>query len=144
MPRYRLARAARQPREVSARAALDRLAPEDIYRQLDWLRDEWEGDEYEIARKLTRLRRTLEHLPARYYERTHAPLETLARARIANGVPWRGALLELGALVSEWDRSRPPLLECEVCGIGVRGHPALANHYEIVHPDDAIPAVPSA
>lgn len=128
---------------MSASAALDRLSPQDIYRQLDWLRDEWECDEYEFTRKLQRLQRTFGHLPSRYYERTAAPMKVLARARIVNGVPWRGALLELGALVSEWDRSRPPVLDCEVCGVALRGHPALANHYDIVHPDHAVPAVPS-
>lgn len=128
---------------MSARAPLDRLAPQDIYRQLDWIRDEWACDEYEFAHKLARLRRTFEQLPSRYYERTREPLVVLVRARIVNGVPWQAALLELGALVSEWDHSRPPVLDCEVCGVALRGHPALANHYDIVHPEHAPAKVPS-
>jgi hypothetical protein len=129
---------------VTAHAALDRLAPQDFYRQLDWIRDGWNGDEDVMARKLSRLRRTFEHLPTRYYEQSTAPLEVLARARIANDVPWQSALRQLVDIVNEWDSSRPPILDCEVCGIAVRGHPALSNHYMIVHPEHARPLVPSA
>ena len=124
--------------------ALERLSPRDFYRQLDWIKNEWAEDEHDMARKLDRLRQTFEHLPSRYYERSLPHLAVLARARVVNGVPWKDALLDLRALVSEWDRCRPPQLDCEVCGITVRGHPALTNHYDIVHPEHAPPAVPSA
>jgi len=128
---------------VTAQAPLDRLAPEDFYRQLDHVRDDWDADEWRIARKLTKLRRLYEQLPLRYWDRAQPLLGVLVRARIANGQPWQAALLQLRAVVSEWDRARPPLLDCEICGVPLRGHPALANHYEIVHPLEAVPAVPS-
>jgi hypothetical protein len=128
---------------MSGRATLERLSPRDFYRQLDWVRDEWGGDEYKMAQKLTRLRRTYEQLPSRYYERAVVELAIVSRARVVNGVPWQLALRQLADIVGDWDRCRPPQLDCEVCGIAVRGHPALANHYEIVHPEHAVPAVPS-
>ena len=117
--------------------ALDRLTAHDFYRQLDWLRDEWGDDEVKVARKILRLEQTCAQLPAAYYERTHAPIALIKRARIVNGVDWRGALLALGGIVSDWERSRPALIACPDCGATVRAGAGLANHRYIFH--DASP-----
>jgi hypothetical protein len=127
----RVARA--NKRRHSVVQVLDRLSPRDIYRQLDWLRDEWSGDEVEVARKLVRLRRMFEHLPARYYERATGPLEELAHARLVSGGDYSTPLRQLAELASEWDRSRPPLLTCECCGLTVRGHQILKQHLWAIH-----------
>jgi hypothetical protein len=122
-----------EARVVPALAPLDRLSAKNFYERLDWLREDWGKDETYIAKRLVTLRRMFEHLPSRYYERALPLLGVLARARIVNGEPWKAALLELRRLVSEWDNQRPALLECEVCGIEVRGHPAMKNHLMLVH-----------
>jgi hypothetical protein len=123
----------RELRPMSARAPLDRITPRDFYRQIDWLRDEWNDDELQVARKLCRLRRLFEHLPTQFWQRAQVQLAVVSRARIANGVPWDQALTELGAIVSEWDNTRPPQLECSECGLIVRGHRRLLNHRLSVH-----------
>jgi len=124
--------------------ALERLTARDFYRQLDWMRDEWPDDVERNAKKVVRLRQLFEQLPSRYYELAAPDLQYLALHidyPVATVAP---AMLRLQLLASEWNRGRPPLLECEACGVEVRGHPALANHYMIVHPEYAIPAVSSA
>jgi hypothetical protein len=123
--------------------ALERLSAQDFYRQLDWLRDEWADDVEKNAKKIVRLRKMFECLPARYYESALPHLKWLALHIDAEWDSAAGSAISLQLLVSDWNRNRPPLLECEACGIAVRGHPALANHYMIVHSDLAIPAVPS-
>jgi hypothetical protein len=115
--------------------ALDRLTAPDLYRQLDWLRDEWHQDEEKVARKILRLEQTFAHLPTRYYTQSLALLAVVKRARIVNGVDWRGAISELRRLANEWDKQRPPILACEVCGATMRGHATLANHFHIFHYD---------
>lgn len=84
----------------------DRLTPQDFYRQLDWIRDEWDCDEWEMAKKLLRLRRLCERLPDPYYAQTVPHLHALGWARVVNGLAWRGDLLELGRIVSEWGRRK--------------------------------------
>ena len=118
---------------------LERLSPHDLYRQIDWLRDEWTDDEETVTRKIGRLRRTLEHLPSRYYERSVPLVESLCRARLVRNSDYLQTLRALGELVSEWDRNRPPLLRCDVCGVNVRGRSALNQHRQLVHDlgDDA-------
>lgn len=118
---------------------LQRLSPQDLHRQIDWIRDEWDCDEEEMARKIVRLRRTLEHLPSRYYERSVPLIEQLCRARLVRDPVYQPALRSLNELVAEWDRNRPPLLECELCGVEIRGHDSMSSHLELVHDagDDA-------
>jgi hypothetical protein len=119
---------------VSVTAPLDRLAPPDFYKQLDWLRDEWETtDEYGVAMRLQRLRRTFEHLPTRYWREAEPLIDRLGRARLANGKPWHILIRQLADIVSAWDRARPPLLGCPECGVTLRGHPALSSHRYVVH-----------
>lgn len=118
---------------MPAQAPLDRLSPRDFYKQLDRLAEHWNEDEYEIAARLKRLRHTFEHLPDRYYDRAMPQLGVIARARIVNGVPWQDAIRELAAIVSDWNLSRPALLQCDECGLLVRGHRRLLNHRQLVH-----------
>jgi hypothetical protein len=119
---------------VTAQAPLDRIAPQDFYRQLDWVRDEWDSsDEWQMTAKLTRLHRHFEHLPSRYYEQAVPLLEQLGHARLVNGKPWRQTIRQLADIVSAWNRARPPLLECPECGHTLRGHPALKSHRYVVH-----------
>lgn len=84
----------------------DRLTPQDFYRQLDWIRDEWGCDEYEFARKLQRLRRLYDRLPDPYHARALPHLHALGWARIITGTGYHGALLGLRAIASEWGRSK--------------------------------------
>ena len=116
---------------------LDRLAPQDLHRQIDWLRDEWDDDELIVAKKLVRLRRLLEQLPSRYYERSVPHLEGLAHARLVRESNYYSHLRSLNELVEEWDRNRPPLLHCERCTISVRGHEAMRRHVELIHYGEA-------
>jgi hypothetical protein len=118
---------------MSAHAPLDRITPRDFYRQIDWIRNEWVDDEFRMAQKLCRLRRAFEHLPTKFWERAKVQLGIVARARIVNGVPWDQALTELGAIVTAWDNTRPPQIECETCGLIVRGHRRLLEHRSLVH-----------
>lgn len=119
---------------MSAQAPLDRLAPQDMYRLLDWLRDDWETcDEVDNARALTRLRRHFEHLPTPFWDRARPLLLELATSRLYKGRPWRQTIRSLSELVSEWERSRPPLLACPECELEVRGHRALEAHRYVVH-----------
>lgn len=112
---------------------LERLSPQDLYRQIDWLRDEWNDHEEVVAKKIVRLRRTLEHLPSRYYERSVPLVESLCRARLVRNADYLPTLRALGELVSEWDRNRPPLLTCEMCGVNVRGRDSMNRHLWLVH-----------
>jgi hypothetical protein len=119
---------------MTATAPLDRIEPADVYRQIDWLRDEWStNDEYQVAQKITRLRRTLEHLPSRYYELSLPLMNDLCGMRLRRDPPYQECLRRLVELVREWDRQRPPLLECPDCGIEIRGHRPLATHRSVVH-----------
>ena len=89
-----------------ARVPHDRLAPQDFYRQLDWIRDEWGCDEYEFARKLRRLRQTWRRLPAPFYQRGLPLLDELGRYRLLREPPYHCAVALLRQIVSEWGRSR--------------------------------------
>lgn len=110
------------------------MAPQDLYRILDWLRDEWNAaDEYVVVQRMLRLRRHFEHLPSRFWERARPLLEELGRGRLSRDFSYQEGIRSLSEIVSEWDRARPPLLSCEVCGIDIRGHYALKNHLLIVH-----------
>lgn len=121
-------------RGVSATAPLDRLSPADFYRQLDWIRDEWEStDEWAMSRKLSRLRSLYEHLPERHWKQAEQILTTLGLARLVRGSSYANALRQLADIVREWDRARPPLLDCPECGIQIRGHRPLATHRYVVH-----------
>ena len=113
--------------------AADRLSPRDFYRQLDWIRDEWSDDELQIAWKLHRLRRLLEQLPEPFYSQARPKLRELEQARIYAGRPWQQTLRTLADLIGEWNQARPALLECEVCGLEVRGRSRLAGHLELFH-----------
>lgn len=92
--------------QVFASVPHDRLAPKDLYRQLDWIRDEWSCDEYEFSRKLRRLRQTWRRLPAPFYQRGLPLLDELGRYRLVNDPPYRSALMVLGQIVSEWGRGK--------------------------------------
>jgi hypothetical protein len=118
---------------MSAHAPLDRLAPRDFYHQIDQIRANWTANEHAMSLQVIRLRRLFEHLPSPYCERAKAPLAVVARARIVNGLPWENALRELCAIVADWNSHRPPLLECDECGLIVRGHRRLLNHRVSVH-----------
>lgn len=119
---------------MSAQATRDRLAPQDLYRLLDWLRDEWDAvDEWYAAKRLQRLRRNFEHLPSRFWDRARPLIEELGRGRLSRDFPYQAKIRALSELVSEWERSRPPLLSCEVCGIEIRGHRSMFLHLATVH-----------
>jgi len=119
---------------VTATAPLDRLSPQDFYRLLDGLRDEWETlDEYVVARRLQNLRRMYEHLPTRFWTLAEPLLKDLGMARVANGRPWYATLRQLSEIVATWTRAQPPLLSCPECGHDVRGHQALETHRYVVH-----------
>lgn len=98
------------------------------------MRDKWdEYDEWKMSRMTRDVRRLLEHLPSRFYDRALLEVRTIESARIAEGKDWTGALARLRRIVGEWDRSRPPLLECPECELEVRGRNRLANHRLVVH-----------
>src|SRR5215469_15901405 len=88
----------------------DRIAPQDFYRQLDWIRDEWDDrDEYLMTKKLQRLERTFRRLPTTYYDRARPLIIDLGWCRVISDRPWRAILLELRAIVSDWGRTRRAL-----------------------------------
>lgn len=119
---------------MTAHAALDRIEPRDFYRQLDWIRDEWDAcSEPDMSRHLDTLRRTLEHLPSRYYEASRPIFEQLGYCRLMRDPPYHARILDLVDLIRQWDRERPPLLECPECGLTMRGHRSLATHRLVVH-----------
>jgi hypothetical protein len=118
-----------------------RLSPRDFYPRLDAIRDGWyqgEGSveaEHGMTRRLQELRRLLEQLPAAWWREARPLLERLGYLRLVRGQEYEDRIEDLQRLVSAWDSARPPMLECKVCGVALRGHSALANHYVIVHPD---------
>lgn len=119
---------------MSAQAPSARLAPQDFYRQLDWLRDEWgQGDVFTMMKKVTRLRRLYEHLPERYYTAAVDVLDRLKRYDDAPDTPYHERIRELVEIVRAWDQSRPPLHRCPECGIERRGHRDLRLHRSVVH-----------
>jgi hypothetical protein len=94
-------------RGMTAETRIDRLAPQDFYRQLDWIRDEWhDPDEYLFTRKLVRLERTYQRLPARYYEAAVPLIVDLGWDRVIAKRPWRSHLMQLRGIVSQWHRER--------------------------------------
>jgi hypothetical protein len=118
---------------MSAHAPLDRLAPRDFYRQIDLVRDNWQGDERAMSKRIMRLRQMFAHLPISYFQRAQPLIAEVAVARVAEGRQWQDALRGLAAIVTDWNRDRPPLLECPECGLLVRGHRRLLNHRLSVH-----------
>jgi len=115
--------------------ALERLSPPDFYVRLDRLRDEWPDDVERNGARVAKLRRLFEHLPSRYYEEAAPLLKFLALHIDYDLEVVAPTIVNLTLLVSTWNAGRPPVLECEVCGVELRGHPALRRHYETVHPD---------
>lgn len=86
-----------------------RLHPVDLYHMLDWIRDDWEGDEVQMAHQLDRLKWHLDELPETYRLAALDPYSTLCRARIISGQPWRQALVQLAGIVAAWGRERERL-----------------------------------
>jgi hypothetical protein len=85
----------------------DRIAPQDFYRQLDWIRDEWnDRDEYRMTQKLQRLERLYRRLPTKYYEAALPIISDLGWDRVIAKRPWRSHLMELRGIVSQWHRER--------------------------------------
>lgn len=140
-------------------AALDRLAPPDFYHRLDRLRAEWHADastftepdspegryadgrrqdaldihERKIAVQLRTLRRLIEQLPPRFHDRAMVEYEALKHARLVDRADWLGAITRLARIVSEWNNSRPPIIDCPSCGANLRGQQELRAHLLLVH-----------
>lgn len=111
----------------------DRLAPQDFYNRLDWIRDEWSQDEIQMSPKLCALRRLVEHLPSPWHERAMEHVREIERARIVANVDWREAVARLRCLISERNAVRPAAIRCDFCGITSRGRVAHLEHLEYVH-----------
>ena len=144
---------------MTAQAAQDRLSPDDFYLRLDRLRADWHSDpstwtdpgssegryadgrrqdaldihEREIAAQMRTLRRLLKQLPPRFHDRAMVEYEELKRGRLVEGSDWLGAIARLRRSISEWDHSRPPLVECSECGLIVRGQRNLQTHLLLIH-----------
>ena len=115
-------------------APQDRLTAVDFYVPLDTLRSEWETmDEYVCSHRLDRLRHLYEHLPTRYWLQAEPRLADLGRARIAISSSWQAAIIALRRIAGEWERSRPPLLSCDLCDCTIRGHDRLEAHVSLFH-----------
>ena len=144
---------------MTARAAQDRLAAEDFYLRLDRLRSEWHSDpslwtepdssearyadtrrqdaldvhERRIAANLRNIRWLLEQLPPRFYDAATKQYEELKRGRLSKDADWLGAIVRLREIISQWDRSRPPVIRCDYCGLDVRGQQQLRTHLLLIH-----------
>jgi hypothetical protein len=144
---------------LSAQAPLDRLAPRDFYVRVDRLRADWHPDaalltepnspearyadyqrqdkldrhERKIAAQLRTLKRLIEQLPPRFYERAISEYRTLERGRISESADWLGALHRLRQIIGQWDSSRPPLVPCPECRLEVRGQSELRRHRLLIH-----------
>ena len=94
------------PTQPAPAVPYSRISPPDFYRQLDWIREEWVCEESVMTRKLERIERLFAELPDRYFDQAVPLLRDMGRARIVAGEEWRGILLQLGRIVSEWGRSR--------------------------------------
>lgn len=84
----------------------ERLHPVDLYRMIDWIRDGWEDDEFQVSPRLQRLRYHLELLPNPYRMEALQKYETVTRARTVNDTPWLAALASMRLTVRAWDKSR--------------------------------------
>ena len=110
----------------------------DLFHQLDWLRDEWGHDEFEVAKKLSRLERTVRSLlpePAR--GRSLELIRELCRARIVAGVDWRDPIARLGLLASTAAPRKGFVCGFDYgavkCQIRFDSEASLGEHRETVH-----------
>ena len=82
-----------------------RLAPQDLYHMIDWVREPWEDEERDWVRRFERLRWHFEELPKPYKTQARPHLDVVWRARLVNGQPWQAALVQLGAIANAWGKS---------------------------------------
>ena len=85
----------------------ERLTATDLFRMIDWVRDGWDDDEFQVTPRLQRLRWHLEELPDPYRMEALQHYETVTRARTVNGTPWLAALSHLRLIVRAWWIKRP-------------------------------------
>lgn len=110
-----------------------RLTPTDIYHYLEWVVQDWTCGERVVeividgelkqrlmqGADLTRLERAVWHMPTAYRERAVPILEELKQARLDELAPltttavervaaqsWRGIIVRLRMVVSEWEAQR--------------------------------------
>lgn len=85
----------------------DRTAPQDFYRQLDWVRDNWDAaTEPEMTRKLQHLRRLCDVLPGRYYEQAKPLVAALGYCRLQRVSPYQARLVDLCDVIRAWAAER--------------------------------------
>ena len=110
----------------------------DLLHQLDWLRDGWGDDEWKVAKRLSRLKRSiLELLIEPAQGRALECHSDLCRARIVSDSDWRSVIVRLGLIVS---RAAPRKeLVCGfkyagfVCQIRLGSEAARVEHRVTVH-----------
>ena len=84
----------------------ERLHPTDLYRMIDWVRDGWDDDEFQVTPRLQRLEWHLEELPDPFRMEALQHYDVVTRARTVKGTPWLAALGSMRRIVWEWDKSR--------------------------------------
>ena len=88
---------------MSSGVPYDRLTPRDLYRQLDWIREEWDSaTDPEMTRKLQRLRDAVDRLPGRYYALAKPLVAALGYCRLQRLSPYEARLVDLTDVIREW------------------------------------------
>lgn len=107
-----------------------RLHPNDIHHQLDWLEQGWHEDELFVSRRLRRLRETLNQLPDPIHTQALHHHRRLCRARLTLDIDWQAELVTLRALIATIPK--PERVTCPDCRLQL--HPSkLADHQAVVH-----------
>ena len=73
---------------------------------VDWVRDGWDDDEFQVTPRLQQLKWHLEELPEPYRMEALDQYATLTRARTANGTPWLTAISALRRTIHAWAEHR--------------------------------------
>lgn len=127
-----------------------RLTGADIYRYIEVVDEHWADDELVVTPRLQALRRQLEGLSDPHRQQALSLYRRLCEARFRAGPDGRvirvdAELVELRAVVTDWERSRPPLEVCghdygkgRRCTVAERNPRRLAEHRYYVH-DEPLP-----
>ena len=89
----------------------DRISPNDFYKQLDTIHEQWYVlTEPEMTRQLQFIRSMVDRLPGRYYELARPLVAALGYCRLQRNSPYEARLVDLRDVIREWagERELPP------------------------------------